>query len=328
MKVLKVLVCGLIILALCPFITATAIAQVVSPPLDPTEGVIIPAAAGWRESTAVGISYHEGNGTRALDDNQTYQFDANGSSINATFQAGNFFIDGFYDDLKTNVKMDQYYDDSVILQMTDSRLNIALKGNDFVTIGLGGRSAVSRIGFDSSSDAETRAKIKTIGSISIKFQDIFYFGGGFERVREECSYEVDNSWNNIVSGVAIVLGDPGDSRFRMEYSFAYSPENVNQAQGTLTGNSHPKTLTSRLAVDITFNGLLFSLKGTDVRKDVEYSGPVGQSFDEITIIKTQTGVLWVPQEGLILGFYFLSDKTVRNYEDDNSEFRINIGYLF
>lgn len=306
-------------------------AQVVTAAFDPTQPVIMPASAAWREAMIVGASYREQTGTRSLNDQQIYQFEGAGYSANAAFQINNFFVDGFTNQIQTDAKIDQYYPagGKINLALSDNRLSVALTGNDFVTIGLGARAIDTTDYLDATLDAATTNQVRTIGSISIKAMDMFYIGGGYERVKESSNYAVDLNWNNIIAGIGMKVGQPGETRLRLEYSVAYSPETVNEIQGDLQLSIHNKTTISRLGLELMFSGLLFSVNGRQTNIELgSVSNPQADAPAELENTQTSGGVLWIPAEGLLLGFYFANETTSYTFTDERSEFRINMGYLF
>ena len=314
------------------FFNVSAHAQVATASLDPTQPVTMPAAAAWRGAMVLGGNYLEQTGSRSLNEQQIAQFEGTGFSGNAVFQISNFYIDGYASQITTDAKIQQYdpAGGKINLALTDSRLNVAIAGNDFVTIGLGVRSVDSTDYFDPTSDSVKTNQTRTVGSISIKTMDVFYLGLGFERVKENSDYAEDLNWNNVLGGIGVKLGDPGGTRFRVEYSFAYSDEVENEALGDLLESKHNKTTTSRLGVELMFSGLLFSLNGKQTNIDLSTnSAPPGVILpDEMLKSKTSGGVLWIPKEGLLLGFYFANETTTYSFKDERTEFQINLGYLF
>lgn len=322
----------LVTVAFITFFIIPAHAQVITASLDPTQPVTMPAAAAWREAMVLGGSYLEQTGTRTLNKQQIYQFEGSGFSANAVFQISNFFIDGYTSQIKTDAKIDQYYPAGGVINLahSDNRLNIALTGNDFVTIGLGARVIDSTDYFDPTFDSATTSQMRTIGSISIKTMEFLYFGLGYERVRESNDFAVDLNWNNLLGGLGVKLGEAGATRFRAEYSFAFSPRTENDVQGDLLPAKHNETTTHRLGMELMFSGLLFAFNGKQTNIDLSsVSAPPGVVLpDKMSKSRTSGGVLWIPDEGLMLGFYFANEVTTFSFKDERSEFRINLGYLF
>lgn len=301
--------------------------QVVTPSMDPTQSIVMPSAAGWREKPAVGVGYHEGSGVRKLESEQIYQFEISGIDTNLAFKAGNVFTEVYGSQTTTSVKLDRYYDGQINLQSSDGRLSIALAGNDIVTIGLGVRSTESKNHIDATDDSEIIRAVRTIGSISVKPLDMFLFGLGFERVKEDSSYAVDLTWNNIIGGAAMQLGQTGSTQFRVEYSVAFSDSQENALTGDQAENYHPKTTISRISTELMFSGLLFSFSSVENKKDVNITQN-GETIEEIKEINNQGGVLWIPQMGLSIGFYFLTDTNTASYDDSIGSFKVKLAYIF
>lgn len=317
-----ILLLGTMVLAAAP-----GLSQVATPSMDPTQPVVMPSAAGWREKPSVGVSYQDGSGDRDLFSDQVYQFDKTGMDGNLAFKAGNVFVELYAAQTKTDVTLEQFYDGRINLKKNDGRLNIALAGNDFVTIGLGIRSTESQDHITAVYDNETTKMLRTIGSVSIKSMDMFYFGLGFERVSEESSYAVDLTWSNLVGGVGLQLGQPGSTRFRLEYSMASSESVENKLKGDMAASQHPSTTVTRMSAEVMFSGLLFSLLSTESISQVDMIEN-GEEIDKIKAVDSQGGVLWIPENGLSIGFYFLTNKIESSYDDTNGSFKVKLAYLF
>ena len=126
-----------------------------------------------------------------------------------------------------------------------------------------------------------------------------------------------------------MFGSPGATQFRAEYSYASSPKAESDAQGDLLSSIHHETIVSRFSGDLLMKGLLFSGKSIQTKQLLaEPYDHVGEKFSEKVTTNTEGGVLWIPQEGLVLGFYFAAESTSYFYEDEHTEFRINLAYIF
>lgn len=305
----------------------TGFCQVITPSMDPTQPILMPSATGWREKPAVGISYYEGSGNRELADEQIYQFDESGLEGNLAFKLGNVFVETFLSTEQTDVRLERFYDGQINYQLDDGRLSLALAGNDFVTIGLGVRATESKDHISAVYSDETTKALRTIGSISVKTMEMFFLGLGFERVKEESSYAVDLTWNNMVGGVGLLLGEPGSTRFRAEYSLASSSEKENGIQGNMAESRHPATTITRISAEMMFSGLLFSLSSEEAVYQVDITEN-GEIVDEIKAVDNQGGVLWIPENGLSIGFYFLTDTVQSSYDDSKGSFKVKLAYVF
>ncbi len=304
-------------------------AQVIIAPLDPSDSVVMPGAAGWRDTQAVGFSYSERSGKRKLNNQDVYDFDSSGISGNGAFKIGNVAVDAYMSRKTTDASVSQYYEGPINISLDDSRFSIAMAGNDFVSVGLGGHVIASKDYFDATNDSQKNTETRIGGSVSIKAFEVLYFGGGFERVKYSSDFQVENVWNSASAGLALRTGQPGDTRFRLEFSVTAEPYEKSDAQGDLLSHEHQKSKLTRYAAELMINGLLFSLNATETRIELDSTITLyGEEVDTIIKNRGGAGVLWVPENGLVLGFYFGYDKTTSFYVDENSEFRINLGYTF
>ena len=319
----------LVLLLFNSLFAINAFSQVVTAPFDPTTPVLMSAATGWREGVGVGVVYYERSGERKLDNQLISKSESTGTNLNAIFKMSNVSLEGFYSGRSSDVSLIRYFDGRINLDRTETRLAIAMSGNDFVSVGLGGHGITSSDYFDVSHDSEKTTQTRVGGSISIKTADVLFLGCGFERVKTENTFVVDNGWNTVTAGLALKLGEPGETRMRLEYSFALSPYVKSEAQGNLAAAEHNETRTSRLSGDLMISGLLFSTKWFE-RKELLKTSRVygGEQVDETVNKRIEIGVLWVPPNGLLAGFYFSTEEGTDIYFDEYSAFRVHLGYLF
>ncbi len=304
-------------------------AQMVTASFDPTQPVFLPAAAGWRIDSFVGFSYSEANGSRTIDDDEVYKFDSSGVKANIGGKFSNISVEAYLEQQKTDVKGEYLVNGWINLDRESGRLSVAMLGNDFVTVGLGGHTDSYRDYFDSSHDSETTTETNVLGSISVKAMDVIYIGGGFGRVKEQSTHTVDNNWNYAALGLGAIFGEPGETRFRFEYSWANSPEAESKRQGEEEEAIHFDTTTTRMAAELMISGLLFSFSGKEETRKLNETFSIGdEDYNDIKIMINEAGVLWVPQNGLTLGFYFGSKETDFYFKDKLSEFKVNIAYIF
>lgn len=318
-----------IIITLGLLLSDPLLAQSITAPFDPTEPVYLPAAAGWREDKVAGVTYREASGNRKIDGDEQYKFDSSGVSANFHFKLGNMSVDSGWEQNSTQATADKLTEGWINLDYNTGRLNLALSGNDFVAVGLGAKTNSSRDYFDATHDAETTTQTSIIGSISVKTFDFLYLGGGYERVKEESTFAVDNNWNSLTLGASAIFGSKGSTRLRLEYAVSNSARTESDAQGEEEAAIHFETDTTNYSAEVMFSGLLFSVRGMEQKifldqpKITELSAP-----DSLTNSTNEAGVLWVPANGVVLGFYFASYRTTYFFDDERTEFRINFGYVF
>ncbi|MCP4298287.1 MAG: hypothetical protein GY786_22095 [Proteobacteria bacterium] len=301
-------------------------AQVVSPSLDPTENVIIPAASGWRRSASVGIEYLEGDGTRKNDFSTIYDLHSSGLAGNIAFNLSKFYFEGSYNSTTTNTTPDPS-DDSINLETTENLVSLVLFGNDFFLIGMGSHSRTTEDFIPTIADHLKSERSGMIGSISVAIGESFKVGGAVERIKETSSHKVDNNWLDTTFGLSAEFGSPGGVLIRMEASSTSSAKSNKEASAELLSNNHPEVAIIRTNLEIMFSGLLFAYENITKSYSVESS--------DFLANENQMGVLWVPPDGLVLGFYFANqskEKTGANksaeYTQANSAFSIKLGQVF
>ena len=78
-----------------------------------------------------------------------------------------------------------------------------------------------------------------------------------------------------------------------------------------------------------FSGLLFSGNLIEKSSDITYTDSVTNVVNnQVKESLSKMGVLWIPDNGLILGFYFITNTLDREFNDTKSEFMTKIGYVF
>ncbi len=322
----KTVLCCCFTFGIILFSSGDLSAQVVSPSLDPTENVIMPAASGWRRVASAGVEYLEGDGSRKNDISSIYDLNSSGLAGNIAFNLGNFYFEGSYNSTTINTTPDPS-DDSVNLETTDSRVSFVLFGDDFVSIGLGGHSRTTEDFIPTFAGHLTSDRSGMIGSISVAMGESFKIGGAVERIKETSSHKVDNNWVDTTFGLSAEFGSTSGILIRMEASSTSSAKSNKVASGGLFKNNHPEVAITRGNLDIMFSGLLFAFENITKSYSVESS--------DFSATENQMGVLWVPPDGLILGFYFINqskEKTAPNtsaeYTQANSAFSIKLGQVF
>ncbi|PCI27163.1 MAG: hypothetical protein COB67_09180 [SAR324 cluster bacterium] len=307
-------------------------AQVVTPSLDPTAPIVLPAAAGWKQMSTIGVSSFERTGSRDFNGSSVYEFQGTGYSGHFNFMMGEkLAVDAYaYGDSMT-ISKDTYLNGRVNLETNEARLSLTLSHEEFTIFGLGVQTITTKdhileLGLDSD---ETTTLNKTIPSLSLKIGDYFYLGGGMERIKESSSFMVGNSWANLVAGVALQMGSPESSMFRFEYSQSNSPKSVSSAKGGKKESVHLAETISRINAELKVKGLVLSISIKDRKRKVNLIHPVtGDKVEVDQTINSQLGVLLVPQEGAILGFIFHTDTRKELFEDKVEGFEIKLSYAF
>ena len=319
----------LLVLFSCFLVLDSAWSQVVTPPMDITDAPDMPGAVGWMEGIRGGGLYLERGQERVSNGETIFDTNVSGFQGNLAFAVGNANVVASYYEDSSKVSLGYNYEESIHISTSDTIVSAAITGGEFTTIGLGVRTIVSDDYVSRENPLEKTTENRTIGGISFVFFESLYFGGGVERVNQSSTYTVDNDWTNVVTGTAYQIGEPGGAQFRLEYSFRYSPESVKDANNDELESAHYKTTTSRLNLDLMFSGLLFAISGLDRRINAQPEHPTtGKAIEEIKQTRNQFSVLWIPQEGLSLGFAFAKIEEKNTFQEKGDEFQIKGGFVF
>jgi opacity protein-like surface antigen len=314
---------------LITLISGTALAQVVTPPMNPTTPVSQPAATGWNTLPSAGLNYFDRIGSRSYEGENIYEFSGSGYTFITQFNMGErISFSGHYQDNKTEVDKSTYYPGEINLQTTETQANICLNHEQFAVFGLAMRTRETKDFISDSYPEEKTSQTSTSPSMSIKMGS-FYFGGGVEIVKESSSFAVNNHWTNTVFALALMSEKAEGLIYRIEISSLNSPETTATAKNNLEANVHNKATTSRVNLEAQYKGLVFEAFTTDTRESVSSSDASSDTaIDEIHTVGTQFGFLIAPQKGIVLGFHFRSDKTDHLFKDNQDSFQISLAYNF
>lgn len=325
----KIIFSGIILIAL---LSTTTSAQVVTPSMNPTTPVYMSAAAGWRTTPSVGLNYFDRIGTRSYNDLNIYEFSSSGYSVSLGFNMGErLAFSASYAAEATTVEKDVYYDGVVNLELSDSQANITLAHEGFAVFGLGMRTFVSKDHLFPLDREQTTTQTGTIPSMSIKLGSVIYLGGGVEIVKETGTHTVNNHWINTIFGVGIMTEKSDGFQFRIEASATNSPKATATAKQGLDASEHNKSTLTRGAVEMQYKGLVFeafTLVKNEKLLNPIFDPPTNKLLTEINAASTQFGFLIAPENGVVLGFHFRSDKTEHIYTDRNDAFVISLAYNF
>lgn len=241
------------------------------------------------------------------------------------------------------------YDSKVETTLSETRLNIAYVIAESISVGLGYRknedetqtdSTLSYvhpvIGATSSSTSvkNTESETGSMLSASFKVAEIFYLAAGMEAVTltntsDDGSDYVDNEWSNTLMGLGILIGEQGDTQFRMEYSMIQSGESEKDATDGKLGHTHPKTDQAFVALEAKFGDFILSYLSESKKEDYS-SGEAGDSEQ----ILTKIGLGWMPEEGISVSAYSLNLEN-KSKQSSTTEikkipkgYQINLGWNF
>ncbi|MGK0288636.1 MAG: hypothetical protein ACI86H_000049 [bacterium] len=317
----------LILLLLCSFSLSSLHAQVVTPSLDPTQLNIIPTSISWRFGNTIGGSYSTGTGSYKPAGVTTDDITHNGWNALMAFQPGQYTIE-------LSQAVDEFsYKDSTSDGYTATTKNVmlALRGLDFISLGINQKINTTEY----NSRTEKVKQTTTGASLSFRFWDHLYIGGGVERVVENQSDLVKNTWENNYYGIALMGGRPKMNRFRIEYAIMTSNSSTEATEGSLGANTHNGSQTVYQSVEFVFGAMLFAYRKDIKTENTETTGSTSVS-DTVTTIDNY-GIGWLSDSGWILNFYKVDwkkeqDSTVSSLTTtsslEGSSWKVSFGYNF
>ncbi|MFH2133230.1 MAG: hypothetical protein ABIK68_22855 [bacterium] len=349
----------LTITLLLVFSYLSASAQIATPLLDRSMKVQSSAATGWRDNSTLGLQAVSATGKMKIDSTEVGDVSV-GGSIPAVLAAlkGEAVALELYMSTDTTKKVDADVPIAAGLpnqvveieqKLPETRLNLAYVFGEALSVALGYRvneektdqTVKGTVGVNPStglpiiySSPVTTEKGKTtetglMASASLKLGEIFYVAGGMENVDLKTTSDiaadsVDNAWSNTIVGLGMLVGKPGESRFRLEYAIIQSPESGKAAESGKQANTHYKTDYNTMSLEALFGKVLLSYINETKKVD---------NKDE-KAVTTQIGAGWMPEEGLTVSAYMYNLKLTQK-ETDGSEttfepkgWRVNVGWNF
>ncbi|MBT3226391.1 MAG: hypothetical protein HN354_08725 [Deltaproteobacteria bacterium] len=346
----------------------SASAQVATPLLDRTMKVQSSAAAGWRDKSTVGLQAFSATGKVKADSFELGEVEIGGSipAVLAAFKGEAIGLELFVSTDTTkkvdlNIPIATGIPNQAVKteqKLPENRLNLAYVFGEALSVGLGYRlnetkeeqtisgslilPVLGAIPLSSPVTSVDGKETETglMVSASLKLADIFYVAGGMENVDIKKSSDigsdsVDNAWTNTIVGLGLLVGDPGESRFRVEYAIIQSPESVKAAETGKTAHSHYKTDYNTMSLEAQFGDVLLSYISETSKYDIADSGlDLDALDDEEKVQITLFGAGWMPEEGLIVSAYMWNAKTTKSLTDgteitfEPKGYRVNLGWNF
>jgi len=303
-------------------------AQVASPSLDPTRAVIAPGAVAWKTQGAIFGGVNEGTGKRQKDGSEQFDFSTSVADAGITVPAYNAVFEASARSQSHKINLSSAYDGHLPARRSDSRINIAMGDQEMSALGLGYKQSDIAEYEDGTMPKIKRSVSKISGGVSLRFGESFYLGLGGNRARQSSDNRVDLSWNEKYVGLGLKFGSPEGHQFRIEASSLDSNEAREAAADVMLEAWHPSEKKNITEVEWAMGGLLFSYHGEKNTIGADYVDAEGLAVTEIISYSDQAGVLWIPKEGMLLGFYFRNDKLEADYEETVSNFQIRTGFLF
>ncbi len=174
-------------------------------------------------------------------------------------------------------------------------------------------------------DIEQTKKILSLAA-SLKVADIVFLTGGAEYV-EATGYEEDqldttapseympNSWINLVLGLGLKIGQPGETQFRCEISQVSSSESVIDADTGKRPGEHRKATDTYVNMEVLIGDFLIALRRQELFQDKIDGHLLDYAGRNESTIKTYLGFGWVPEDGVSATVYYIDHDQKRRDED-------------
>lgn len=234
-----------------------ALAQVATVNLNPLFAPSSPGAINWGYSPLeVGIGYSIMSGDKSFGDTSTGETistkGVSSKNLQASANSGleKLALHGHYESSSFEEDDVNFKTETSVMQMmgayaVSKKLSVGAGYKSTETTNEQTHLASWMDGTESGFDSTTNEYQM---GISWRASSLFYLGLGHHYVTQEHSKRVANAWFNRHLGLAILLGDNNNKRWRGELSFLHSPSRKLKAEGGLWINHH------REAQEIKFEG--------------------------------------------------------------------------
>lgn len=311
--------------------------------LDPTNPSELPSAVSWRFGSALGIQhihYYAGSGTDKYANDAEYEISSTATRYLLSFQPSKLSIEASGMPEYKQIIRETPADGDVTLKQSEARLNLAVRGQDRLSIGL----AAGTKRFEKSTNDVNETYKFLSGSVSMRLMEVFYLAYGIEHIQDKSDGRAGNSWADQHYALGIMVGSPKANQYRFEYSITESPESLQEGDATSDINSSYKlkSTTKRYALEVLVSNWYFSYSNVLLEllnyDNANYFASNDVYFEETSGIKaskSKIGVGYKTQGGL-----FLSGNYIRTRIDvpdlsgsvflkrDLAEYSINLGYSF
>ncbi|MDT8446094.1 MAG: hypothetical protein RRB13_04270 [bacterium] len=318
---------ALLLLALAVFAPG-AFAQMVTPSLDPSEPLVLPAAGSWRylkgeneqddnRTATVAAGTLQGSWAES-DDSSKREISANRGLLVA--QAENVNIEA----QSTGSEKIKYTNiDALGVSSTyetvgsTSQFSFAYLLKQLSLGGSYRSSSTQRSSYDD--QKETGLGL----SATYQLGRVFFAGFGVEQVSQPESYRPAVDWNVTSYGFALMAGKPDETLLRLEYANQRSLRAA--AEGTYYNNVHQESVLTQLTAEIKMTNLLLSAR-TETTSRLEWS-EYNLSSGELKT--SRVGLGWVPSNGWIISGYQTSyTETAGTTERQGNLTEVAVGYNF
>lgn len=321
------------VVALC--IVYTANAQVATAPLDSSMNSSAAGATGWRFNSSISLWGTTGEGKNSHDGGKDTGevkagLNAEGPDDHSSqpHMSAAYRGEAFAAEMMTFLNNGANYEAKLDLnaglvfnsygrysERKTQSLKLAYVFGESVSVGIGYTNENRRVRLDYLGPTLSRqlindqTDVKTSVATSFRIGDVLFLGAGLETVEETGTYEraetgmalekgnlADNSWTNMMLGVALMSGDPENFQFRVEYAQITSPESIKEGDTPNQKNTHRQTTENNSSIELRFGGFLIGYHNMVKVEDKTYGY-------ESTTQTTMVGLGWQPLTGMMISLY-------------------------
>ncbi len=317
-------------------------AQVVLPYLDDNLNVENPAATGWRPASRVSLMGGLASGKTKINDPSGDMIEggdaAYGPDVDYDFSPlpylslvykGESFGAAFYSTLGDGTYQQVEADTQVSLG--DLNMNI-VKGEkatnlylsypigESISLGVGYKKTeklvvtAASIGILNITSEDKKDENGPCLGVSVKLAEILYLAVGMHSVTASGSKDtnfptsskndyVEASWTNMMTGVGVLFGKPGETRFRAEVSMISSPEQVEEAENNKLQHIHRATDVVFSNLEAQFGEFVVGYRQI-TKKENEADDDINE--ESSTTTATFAGIGWLPEEGASMSLYMIN----------------------
>ena len=350
------------------FFTLAAHAQVATPYLDASAHSNGPAAVGWRYNSIVSVyagsvseSKITSNRTLTGDEAEIGEVSKSASipPLTAAYRGEEFGAELYYASGIKTIGDSEWtfatglpdWTNKTTETQDDLRLNLAYVFGEALSLGLGywnqkwKEEVEGDIYFPNlappptiiqqSLDGDTTINKSVISlMVSWRLMEMIYLAGGIENIAQNAEVSGgldidDNSWSNTVFGIGVVVGEPEESQFRVEYSMSQSPESVKDGDGTTTWDHiHHATDTTYTSLEAKFGSFLVTYRAVKAEEK-----KIDDNTEFVVDEDTTAGIGWMPFEGFSAMVYAETSKKTKTMGpsesvSEGSGYGVSVSWLF
>lgn len=310
-------------------------AQVAAPSLDPSKPSSLPSVAPWRFYNTAALSYS----TAETKDDGNFEGD-----ITAMGGILALNLDGFGMEASSNTFDFEGKDGSFVItgEGTTTQLSLGNRFGELFSLGLGQITNTDNFEGKMSGSLVLEQESETTGmliSANVNLGELLFLGLGINNNKstgKEGNGQVSTDlqeveFQELVMGVAVLMGDPGQFQFKAEYSIESNPEVIEDASGSKQTNYVKKTDTNYIILEVKADQY-FASYASKTKKEAEIDSKYSDWEEEETTTNIAS-IGFINDEGLMVTAFSESEKYVQKETDGDKEEKkttmgVNVGYNF